>query len=134
MNKLHLNYVMNFPPTDPYNICTDQVKRLNLHLSFELLSFSSQEFQFDILQDFYVIIELLLHILHCLPYFIQLFICFLFEIIQVFIHVFFSFFDYLISFYTFIWVNSENLLYFAGVIVPGFFSYFLCFFSGICTS
>jgi hypothetical protein len=112
---------MNIPLPDPYNICTDQVKRINLHFSFELFSFSSQEFQFDIFQDFYVIIEMLLHILHCLSYFIQLFICFLFEFIQVFIHVDFSFFDYLISFYTFIWVNSENLLYFPGIIVPAFF-------------
>jgi hypothetical protein len=77
---------MNFPPPDPYNIYRYQVKRFNWHLSFEFLTFS------------YVIIELHLHILHCLPYFILFFICFLFEFIQVFIPIVFSYFDYLISF------------------------------------
>jgi hypothetical protein len=127
MNKLHLNHVMIFPPPDPYNICTD------LHFSFELLSFSSQEFQFDILQDFYVIIELVLHILHCLPYFISFSFAFYLKSFRCLFM--FSLVSLIILFHSTPSFESILRIY---CILQGslclFFSYFLCFFSGICTS
>jgi hypothetical protein len=58
------------------------------------LSFSFPNFLFDFFQYFYVCIEFLFHTLHCLLYFIQLFICILLELIQTFICDLFTFIDH----------------------------------------
>jgi hypothetical protein len=75
---------------------------------YEIFCLNYWAFHFQIsiwfFQDFYNFIEFISHVLHCHPYFVQLFIwilfelihlliCILFKIIQVFIHVLFNFID-----------------------------------------
>jgi hypothetical protein len=61
------------------------INRLLTEILFELLSFAYLEFQFDAFLDFHIFIECHLHILHCLPCFIQLFILIILGFIQLFI-------------------------------------------------
>jgi hypothetical protein len=64
-----------------------------MRLTTEFLFDLRFSFQFDF-QDFYIFIEFLLHILDGIVYFIQEFICIIFEFIQMFIYVLFKLADH----------------------------------------
>jgi hypothetical protein len=84
--------------------------KLSTEFLLELLIFSFPEIRFDYSQDFYIFIELFFHILHCLSYYIELLLCILLELIQVFIHGLFSlvdhFYDHCFEFL--FWLLSEH--------------------------
>jgi hypothetical protein len=96
-------------------------------------------------QAFYVFAEFFFNILHCMPNFIQLFICIPSKFIKVImcvsslilgtIHIIISFEFLDCDFIHFIFINMHyyGIVYFGEVILLCFL-YFLCFCIGICTS